>query len=71
MAEATITREELKAKIDRGDAFVLVEVLDEKYYRHTHLPGAVNLPAKRVKELAAEILPDKNKEIVVYCSDSK
>jgi rhodanese-related sulfurtransferase len=67
---ATITREELKAKIDRGDDFGLIEALDEKYYRHTHLPGAVNLPPKRVKELAAEFLPDKNTEIVVYCWDS-
>jgi rhodanese-related sulfurtransferase len=69
VAVATITREELKAKIDREDDFVLIEALDEKYYRHTHLPGAVNLPPKRIKELAPKFLPDKNTEIVVYCLD--
>ena len=52
---ATISREELKDKMDRGDDFVLVETLDEEYYRHSHLPGAVNLP------------PD---EVVVYCMNT-
>jgi hypothetical protein len=30
----TITREQLKEKIDRGDDFVLVDALGEEYYRH-------------------------------------
>ena len=37
----TITREELKAKMDRGDDFVLLEVLGEASYRRAHLPGAI------------------------------
>ena len=64
---ATITREELKAKMDRGDNFVLLEILPEKYYRRLHLPGAVNLPPGKVSELAPELLPDKGAEVVVYC----
>ena len=63
----TITREELKAKLDQGDELVLVEALPEKYYRRAHLPGAVNLPSDRVKELAPELLPDKGADVVVYC----
>jgi rhodanese-related sulfurtransferase len=65
---ATIEREELKAKMDRGDDFFLVETLSEEKYRHTHLPGALNLPPDRVRELAPELLPDKEADIVVYCS---
>jgi Rhodanese-like domain len=63
----TISREDLKAKMDRGDDFVLVETLSEKQYRHTHLPGALNLPPDRVREVAPELLPDKEADIVVYC----
>jgi hypothetical protein len=37
---ATISREDLKAKLDRGDDFVLVETLSEEQYRHAHLPDA-------------------------------
>ena len=64
----TISREELKGKIDRGEAFTLVETLQEVAYRHEHLPGAINLPPDRVRELAPSLLPDKSAEIVVYCS---
>jgi rhodanese-related sulfurtransferase len=65
---ASIRRDELKAKIDRGDPFTLVETLPEPAFRKAHLPGAVNLPPDRVRELASQVLPDKEAEIVVYCS---
>ena len=65
---ATITREELQEKIDRGDQFLLVETLPEIAFHHAHLPGAINLPPARVTELAPALLPDKSAEIVVYCA---
>jgi len=37
----TISREDLKEKIDRGDDFVLLEVLSETSYNRAHLPGAM------------------------------
>jgi rhodanese-related sulfurtransferase len=64
-----ITRDELKAKMDRGEDFVLVDTMAGMYYRHSHLPGAINLPADEVRERAAEVLPDKDAEIIVYCID--
>jgi rhodanese-related sulfurtransferase len=64
---ATISREELQSKLDRGDDFFLVETLPEEQYRHTHLPGAVNLPPDSVRESASELLPEKDADIVVYC----
>ena len=64
-----ITREELKEKMKRGDDFVLVDVLDEPYYRQSHLPGAINLPLGSVGE-AEEVLSDKNAEIIVYCMNT-
>ena len=64
----TISREELKGKLDRGETFTLVETLAEVAYHHAHLPGAVNLPPDRVRELAPRLLPDKGAEIIFYCS---
>ena len=64
----TITRDELKQKIDRQDDFTLVETLPVAAYDHAHLPGAINLPPDRVAELAPNLLPDKNADIVVYCA---
>ena len=64
----TISREELKEKIDRGDEFVLVDTLDEPFYRHSHLPGAINIPLEEIERAEKEI-PDKDVEIIVYCMD--
>jgi len=61
----TITREELKAKMDRGDEFVLLEVLGEAAYRRAHLPGAIQF---QDLDRIPELLPDKKAEIVTYCS---
>lgn len=64
----TVTREELKGKMDRGESFTLVETLAPVAYAHEHLPGAINLPPDRVRELAPALLPDKGAEIIVYCA---
>lgn len=64
----TISRDELKLKIDRKADFLLVETLPATAYHHAHLPGAINLPPDRVKELAPTLLPDRNADIVVYCA---
>ena len=63
---AEITREELEAKMERGDEFALVEALSRAHYESSHLPGAINLPYEFIEE-AAEVLADKEAEIVVYC----
>ena len=63
-----ISREELKEKMDRGDQFFLVDTMEEPYYRHSHLPGAINIPLEEI-ERATEVIPDKDAEIVVYCMD--
>ena len=65
----TITRDDLKEKIDRKDNFLLVETLPAAAYHHAHLPGAINLPPDKVKELATALLPDKAADIVVYCAN--
>jgi len=64
----TIDRDALKRKIDNKDYFFLVETLAPEYYNHSHLPGAINLPPDKVRELAPQLLPNKNADIVVYCA---
>ncbi len=64
-----ITRDELKAKLDGRNKITLVEALPEKYYRHAHLPGAINIPHDQVDALAPVLLPEKEAEIIVYCAN--
>jgi rhodanese-related sulfurtransferase len=63
-----ISRDELKARLDRGDNFTLVEALPPPAYRDGHIQGAINLPTVQVRELAPKRLPDKAADIVVYCA---
>ena len=65
-AVATISREELKEKMDRGDDFVLVETLPDAAFRRQHLPGAINLEDM---DRVSTLLPDKEAEIIVYCTN--
>jgi rhodanese-related sulfurtransferase len=65
---ATITRDELKKKMDRGEMFKLVETLPEGALKTAHLPGAIDLPPDQLRELAPKLLPDKNADIVIYCA---
>ena len=62
----TIGREELKGKIDRGDDFVLLEVLSEHSYKRAHLPGAIRFPGRL---MIRDLLPDKSAQVVAYCSN--
>lgn len=66
---ATITRDELREKIERGDELALFEVLPTPYWRKHHLPGARSLPPDRVRELVPQLVPDRGAEIVLYCWD--
>ena len=66
--ERTISTKDLKAKLDRKDAITVVETLAPERYREAHIPGALNIPPEQVKELAPQLLPNKDAEIVTYCT---
>jgi rhodanese-related sulfurtransferase len=52
-----------------ADGAQLVEVLPEPEYPKAHLPGAVNVPLKRLDADSTRIL-DRERPLVVYCWDS-
>jgi rhodanese-related sulfurtransferase len=64
----TISRDELRSKLNKRENFTLLETLAKAAYDHAHIPTAKNLPPDQVKTLAPTLLPDKNGEIVVYCA---
>lgn len=69
VAVREIGRDELKGRIDRGERFVLMETLSPEQFRHAHLPGAVNVPPGRIRELAPVLAPDKETEVITYCAN--
>lgn len=62
-----ISREELQRRMTEG--IQLVEVLPTKEYEEDHLPGAINLPLRKL-ETDARTLLDPARPVVVYCWDS-
>ena len=62
----TITREDLKAKMDRGEDLILLEVLGEGSYRRGQLPGAIRAQDQKA---AMEVVPVKSAFVVAYCSN--
>jgi rhodanese-related sulfurtransferase len=60
-------RAEVQGLIERGAQ--VVEVLGPEEFEEDHLPGAINLPLRRVEREARGRL-DPSRPVVVYCWDS-
>jgi rhodanese-related sulfurtransferase len=52
-----------------GQGAQLVEILPAHEYEEEHLPGAINLPLRRLEQQATRVL-DRTRAIVVYCWDA-
>jgi peroxiredoxin/rhodanese-related sulfurtransferase len=61
-----IDRDEVRRLVAQGAQ--LVEVLQESSYEKEHLPGAINIPLKRLGAEGASAL-DSERPVIVYCYD--
>jgi adenylyltransferase/sulfurtransferase len=57
---------ELKAKMDAGENFRLIDVREPSEYHLAKIPGAELKPLGQIM-LWAQQLPDKDEEIVLHC----
>ncbi len=62
-----IGREAVRRLMEQGAQ--IVDVLPAKEFGEDHLPGAVNLPLRKIETEADQVL-DRTRPIVVYCADS-
>jgi rhodanese-related sulfurtransferase len=61
------TVDEIKARLDRGDKFVLVDVREESEWQKDHLPGAIHMSKGVIERDVEQKMPDLNAEMVLYC----
>src|SRR5712691_4980626 len=61
-----IDRDEVRRLLD--EAAQLVDVLPPAEYQEDHLPGALNLPLRRIEREARAVL-DPLRPVIVYCWD--
>ena len=62
-----ISPKEAKAIMDSGDPVTVLDVREPSEYRSGHIQNAVLLPSGVVPVKAADVLPDKDAKILVYC----
>lgn len=62
-----ISQEEAKEMMDTQDVLIL-DVREQDEYDSGHIPGAVLLPVGTItEESAAEVIPEKDTTVLVYC----
>ena len=59
--------DEVKARLDRGEKLLIVDVREESEYARDHLPGAIHLGKGVLERDVEERIPDTGAEIVLYC----
>src|SRR5437588_11452790 len=61
-----VSAEEARARAEKGA--VLVDVREPDEWANGHIPGAVYIPRGFLELRIEEKVPDKSKEVVVYCA---
>lgn len=61
------TVDDVKARLDRGDKFVLVDVREESEFQKDHLPNAIHLGKGVIERDIEHQIPDLNTPLVLYC----
>ncbi|HEV3259382.1 MAG TPA: rhodanese-like domain-containing protein, partial [Gemmataceae bacterium] len=61
------TVDQVKARLDRGDKLIVVDVREDNEWVKDHVPGAVHLGKGIIERDAEAKLPDKGAEIILYC----
>jgi rhodanese-related sulfurtransferase len=67
--DRAISTKDLKSKLDKKQVTV-VKTLAPERYREAHISGALNIPPEQIKELAPQLLPNKDAEIITYCTNT-
>jgi rhodanese-related sulfurtransferase len=62
-----VSIDDVKARLDRGDKFILVDVREESEYAKDHLPGAIHLGKGVIERDIEERVPELNTPVVLYC----
>ena len=70
-ASQTIKYEELQNKLNVQENFVLLDVRTQEEFDAGHIASAILLPYDEIAFTAATVLPDKEKEIVLYCRSGR
>ena len=66
-----ITPEEAKKIMDSGEEHIILDTREHDEFDEGHIPGAILIPYTEIENKAEEMLPDKDKLILVYCRSGR
>ena len=66
-----ITAEEAKKIMDSGEEHIVLDTREQDEFDEGHIPGAILIPYTEIENKAEEMLPDKDKLILVYCRSGR
>ena len=66
-----ITAENAKKIMDSGEEHIILDTREQDEYDEGHIPGAILIPYTEIENKAEEMLPDKDKLILVYCRSGR
>jgi len=67
LSAKNISQDELQALMKSEDKPLLIDVRTEGEYASGHVPGAMNIPHKKLEQRLAELSGVKNSQIILYC----
>ena len=59
--------ETVKARLDRGDDFLLIDTREDCEWANGHIPGAIHIGKGVIERDIEAKVPDTNCEIILYC----
>lgn len=66
-----ITAEEAKKIMNSGEEHIILDTREQDEFDEGHIPGAILIPYTEIENNAKEMLPDKDKLILVYCRSGR
>ncbi len=70
-SKGLVSYEELQQKLTDKAPIVLLDVRTQEEFNNGHIPGALLLPYDEIDQKAAQLLPEKEKEIIIYCRSGR
>lgn len=66
-----ITAIDAKKIMDSGEEYIILDTREQDEFDSGHIPGAILIPYTEIENKAIELLPDKDKLILVYCRSGR
>ena len=66
-----ISVEEAKKIMDSGEEYIILDTREQYEFDEGHIPGAILIPYTEIENKVKEIIPDKDKLILVYCRSGR